>query len=71
MAERYGGTGEMPKETRGNDEVGKPNEFPGCLVPLFRLRPLSYLFAISSNSGAVKSFVRGRVAEIGVLSAKS
>lgn len=57
MAERYGGTGEMPKETKGNGEVGKPNEFSGCLIPLFRLRPLSYFFAISSNSRAVKLFV--------------
>lgn len=50
-------TGKIPKETKGNGEVGKSNEFSGCLVPLFRLRPFSYLLAISSSRGAVKSFV--------------
>lgn len=49
-------TGKMPKETKENGEVGKSNEFSGCLVPLFRLCPFSYL-AISSSHGAVKSFV--------------
>lgn len=33
-------TGKMPKETKENGEVGKSNEFSGCLVPLFRLCPL-------------------------------
>lgn len=50
-------TEKMPKETKENGEVGKSNEFSGCLVPLFRLCPFSYLLAISSSRGAVKSFV--------------
>lgn len=50
-------TGKMPKESKENGEVGKSNEFSGSLVPLFRLCLFSYILAISSSRGAVKSFV--------------